>query len=122
MTNYYKSIGFYDIKINSKFAKINQSDNADLFFSIEEGNRYTIGKISTNLDSVFDKDIFFPLNKTYNKYIGDYYSPFKIKKILDELDRIISNNNLQFVEHNVQEEIGDKNVNIIINVFEGEKN
>ena len=58
LTNYYKSIGFYDIKINSKFAKINQSDNADLFFSIEEGNRYTIGKISTNLDSVFDKDIF----------------------------------------------------------------
>ncbi len=121
LTNYYKSIGFYDIKINSKFAKINQSDNADLFFSIEEGNRYTIGKISTNLDSVFDKDIFFPLNKTYNKYIGDYYSPFKIKKILDELDRVISNNNLQFVEHNVQEEIGDKNINIIINVFEGEK-
>ena len=121
LTNYYKSIGFYDIKINSKFAKIIQSDNADLFFSIEEGDRYTIGKISTNLDSVFDKDIFFPLNKTYNKYIGDYYSPFKIKKILDELDRIISNNNLQFVEHNVQEEIGDKNVNIIINVFEGEK-
>ena len=59
LTNYYKSIGFYDIKINSKFAKINQSDNADLFFSIEEGERYTIGKISTNVDSVFDKDIFF---------------------------------------------------------------
>ena len=35
---------------------------------------------------VFDKKLFFPLNKSYKKLSGDYYSPFKIKKILEEVD------------------------------------
>ena len=29
--------------------------------------------------------------------------PFKIRKLLEKLDELIDNNNLQFVEHNVQE-------------------
>ena len=82
--------------------------------------RYTINKISTNVDSVFDKKIIFSLNKTYKKYIGEYYSPFKIKKILEDLDRIISNNNLQFVEHNVQEKLKMIIFNIIL-IFLKEK-
>ena len=54
--------------------------------------------------------------------MGEYYSPFKIKKLLDEMDEIIEENNLQFVEHNVQEIIEDESINIVLNVFEGKKN
>ena len=122
MTNYYKSSGFYDAKVSSKLAKINEAGNAEIIYSIDEGERYIVKKISTNIDIVFDKKIFFPLNKTFEKYIGDYYSPFKVKKILENLDEIIETNNLQFVEHNVEEQIGDKSINIILNVYEGEKN
>tara|TARA_B100001057_G_scaffold296224_1_gene296359 strand:- start:2624 stop:4858 length:2235 start_codon:yes stop_codon:yes gene_type:complete len=121
LSNYYKSLGFYDIKINSNFAKIINSQEAELIYSIDEGNRYLIGKISTNLDTVFDKKIFFPLKKTYNKFAGEYYSPFKIKEILEEIDEIIANNNLQFVEHNVEEEIKKDSIDIVFNIFEGKK-
>ena len=44
-----------------------------------------------------------------------------MKKLLDELDRLIDENNLQFVEHNVQEEKVEESINITFNVFEGEK-
>ena len=121
LTNYYKSIGFYDAKINSNLAKIINSKEAELIYSIDEGKRYFIGKISTNVDTVFDKKIFFPLNKTYKKFAGQFYSPFKVKDILDEIDELIANNNLQFVEHNVQEQIEGDSINIIFNIFEGEK-
>ena len=94
LINYYKSIGFYDIKINSNIAEIKKDGNADLIYTIQEGNRYTINKISTNVDSVFDKKLFFPLNESYQKYIGTFYSPFKIKKLLEELDELIVKNNL----------------------------
>ena len=83
MSNYYKSSGFYDVKINSKFAQVDNIEGANLTYSIEEGKRYTISKIATNVDQVFDKELFFPLNKSYKKYIGEYYSPFKIKKLID---------------------------------------
>ena len=122
LINYYKSVGFYDIEITSNIAQINKLGNADLVYTIEEGTRYTIKKISTKVDEVFDKQIFFPLNKTFKKYVGEYYSPFKIKKLLDEMDEIIEENNLQFVEHNVQEIIEDESINIVLNVFEGKKN
>lgn len=122
ITNYYKSSGFYDAKVSSKLAKINERGNAEIIYSIDEGQRYTVDKISTNIDGVFDKKIFLPLNKVFKKYVGDYYSPFKVKKILDNLDEIIESNNLQFVEHNVEEKIRDKTINIVLNIYEGEKN
>ncbi len=121
LTNYYRSIGFYDIKINSNLAKIINEQQAELIYSINEGERFRIGKISTNVDEVFDKKIFFPLKKTYNKFSGDYYSPFKVKEILEDIDDLIANNNLQFVEHNVQEKIVGGSIDIIFNIFEGEK-
>tara|TARA_B100001093_G_scaffold388747_1_gene374886 strand:- start:3111 stop:5339 length:2229 start_codon:yes stop_codon:yes gene_type:complete len=121
LTNYYKSVGFYDVKINSNFAQIDETGGIKLVYSIDEGIRFTINKISMNIDKVFDKEIFFPLNKVFKKYIGDYYSPFYVKRILEELDETIDNNNLQFVEHNVQEIIELNKINIVLNIFEGEK-
>ena len=122
LTNYYKSLGYYFVKVNSNLAQLRKSGNVDLIYSIEEGNRYTINKISTNIDKVFDKDLFFPLNKTYKKFIGDYYSPFTVKELLEDLDELIDNNNLQFVEHNVKETIVGDGINIVFNIFEGQKN
>ena len=122
LKNYYKSLGYYDVDISSNSAEMNRSGNIDLIYSIEAGKRYIINKISTNADSTFDTELFLPLNKIFKKHIGEYYSPFKIKKILDELDGIIEINNLQFVEHNVQETIQqDGTISVVLNVFEGEK-
>ena len=121
LLNYYKSIGYYDIKITSNIAQINPSGNADLVYSIQEGNRYTINKISTNVDDVFDKKLFFPLNDSFKEFIGKYYSPFKIKKLLQEIDLLIESNNLQFVEHNVQEIIENDSIKIVFNIFEVKK-
>ncbi len=121
LTNYYKSLGYYNVKINSNYAEITKGGKINLTYSIDAGSRYTINKISTNVDDVFDKNLFFPLNDIYKKYIGDYYSPFKIKKMLEELDDIIDDNNLQFVEHNVQESVEKDSINIVFNVFEGNK-
>ena len=90
LTNYYRSNGFYDVEINSKTAKVNETGDAEITYSINEGNRYIINKIVTNVDSVFDKEIFFPLDNVYRDFIGEYYSPFKVKKLLDEIDELIA--------------------------------
>ncbi len=121
LKNYYKSIGYYDIKISSSSAEMDEAGNIEITYSIDAGNRYIIKKIITNADTVFDKDIFFELNKSYKKIIGSYYSPFKIKNLLEELDNLIEENNLQFVEHNVEEIIEDNSIVIKFNIIEGEK-
>ena len=121
LKNYYKSIGFYDVEVSSNLAELNEDKNMDLIYSINAGNRYRISKISTNLDQTFDKELFKSLNKKYNEFIGEYYSPFKVKQLLEEIDKLIEKNSLQFVEHTVEEIIENDSISIKFNIFEGEK-
>ncbi len=121
LKNYYKSIGYYDIKISSSSAELDDAGNIEITYSIDSGKRYIIKKIITNADSVFDKDIFFDLNNSYKEVIGTYYSPFKIKKLLENLDDLIEKNNLQFVEHNVEEIVENDSIIVKFNISEGEK-
>ena len=122
LTNYYKSLGYYDVKITSNSAELTSDDNINLVYSIDAGTRYLIDKISTNLDPTFDKNLFSDLEKSYSKLTGDYYSPFKIKNILEDIDDLIDKNNLQFIEHSVEEEIKEDTIALKFNIFEGEKN
>ena len=121
LISYYKNLGYYDVKVTSSSAEIQDSENINLYYSIEAGKRYIFAKIETVLDSTFDKEIFFPLREKYNDLVGTYYSPFKIKKILEEIDIIIENKNLQFVEHSVQETIEGDKINLAFNIKEGKK-
>ena len=121
LQNYYKSNGYYDDEVTSNSAELAKDGNIHLIYSIEAGTRYFIKKITTNVDPVFDKNIFYPLNKEYKKVVGSYYSPFKIKDLLEEIDVLIALNNLQFVEHNVEESIQGDSINVKINIVEGDK-
>ena len=121
LSNYYKSIGYYDVQIDSASAKIIDTYNIDITYTIDAGQRFIIDKITTDLDPVFDKELFYPLNKIYKKSTGEYYSPFKITKMLDEIDILIDKNNLQFVEHQVREVINNDKISLVFEIFEGEK-
>jgi outer membrane protein insertion porin family len=121
LINYYKSVGYYDVQILSTNAELSQENSTSLTYTINAGTRYKINKISTNVSRVLDKKIFIPLQENYTKIIGKYYSPFKVKKLLDDLDLLIVNNDLQFIEHSVNEIIEGDSIEIKINVFEGKK-
>ena len=123
LRNYYKSIGYYDVEINSNSATINDDGNVDLTYTINAGKRYKISKISLDVGPVYEKSIFTPLDKEFKKYIGSYYSPFSIKELLDSLDELIEDQNLQFTSHNVEELIdgSSDNIEIKFNIFETEK-
>ena len=98
-----------------------KSGDVNLVYSIDAGTRYIIRKINTNLDPTFDNKLFIELNKQYGKFIGEYYSPFKVQKLLESIDELIEKNNLQFVEHNVKEIVDEDSITIEFNIFEGEK-
>lgn len=121
LTNYYKSIGYYDVKIISSNAEINEKNETELTYSISSGNRFRISKISTNVQDVLNKDLFKPMEKNYKKVVGNYYSPFSVKKLLDSLDLLIDKNDLQFVEHSINEIINEGEIEVVINIFEGDK-
>ena len=120
LINYYKSVGYYDVQVLSSNAEINKNVTT-LTYTINAGSRYRITKISTNVSDILDKNLFLPLQKKFTKVIGKYYSPFTVKKLLDDLDMLILNNDLQFIEHNVNEILEAGTIELQINIFEGKK-
>ena len=63
---------------------------------------------------------FSSLNKSYQELAENTIHLLKLK-ILDEIDNLIEENNLQFVEHQVLEEIKDDKISLVFNIFEGKK-
>ena len=121
LKNYYLSKGYYDVKILSSNLFVKEKEGIELTFSIDAGKRYRIKRISTNIDPVFDKSIFKPLEGDFRKIAGSYYSPFKITKILEKIDDLIDDNELQFVNHSVSESIEGDFIDLEFKVFEGRK-
>ena len=121
LVNYYKSLGYYDVQVLSKNAEIKKNNSTELTYTINSGKRFKISKITTNINPVIEKSFFYPLQKVYEDYVNKYYSPFKVKKILDEVDLLIASNDLQFIEHSVNEIIDNENIEIKINIYEGKK-
>ena len=121
LTSYYKSLGYYDVQVLSSNAEISKTNLTNLTYTINAGNRFRVNKISTNISDVLDDKLFLPLQSYFKKNIGKYYSPFSVKKLLDELDLLIANNDLQFIEHSVNEILEGETIEIEINIFEGEK-
>ena len=121
LSNYYKSLGFYDVEILSSNAEINKNNQTELTYSINAGRRFTITKISTNVNPSLDKKSFVPLRKNFKKIVGKYYSPFLVKNLLEDLDQLIADNGLQFIEHSVSEILEDNSIELKINIYEGSK-
>ena len=121
LINYYKSLGYYDVQVLSDKAEISKDNFTTLTYTINAGNRYRINKISTNVSDVLNKKIFSSLEKNFTEVIGKYYSPFIVTKLLNNLDDLIAKNDLQFIEHSVNEILEGESIEIKINVFEGKK-
>ena len=121
LTNYYKSIGYYDVAILSNNAEINKNNETELTYTINAGKRFTITKISTDVNPSLNKLNFIPLNKNFKKVVGKYYSPFLVKTLLEDLDQLINDNDLQFVEHSVSEILEGDSIEVKINIYEGSK-
>ena len=121
LINYYKSLGYYDVQVLSSNAEISKENQTNLTYTINAGVRYRVMKITTDVSSVLDKKLFTPLQDSFRKTIGKYYSPFRVKKLLDELDLLIASNDLQFIEHSVSEVLEGDSIEIKINIFEGKK-
>ena len=121
LKNYFLSLGYYNVEVLSSSVELKNESNVELTFSVNAGQRFRIKKLSTDITPVFDKTIFKNLSSEFGKFAGKYYSPFKIKKILNKIDQIIDNNELQFVQHSVSETLDKDGIDIVFNIFEGRK-
>ena len=121
LRNFYLNRGFYDVKINSSFAKLVNETEFELIYNIVPNDRFFFDKISLDLPIDFDQSNFKSLNKLFKKLNGKRYSLFIIEDILDEIDKIILDEEYKTLKTEVDENVIDNKINLTFSVTEGKK-
>ena len=121
LKNFYKNNGYYNVEINSSFAKLIDDNNFELIFNINAGPKVFFGDLKLKLPSDFDDNNFNSINKLFEKTKGKPYSINIIDTILDEIDLITTLEQYKFIKATVEEEIIENLINLEFAVEESEK-
>ncbi len=121
LKNFYLNRGYYNVKINSSFAKMIDDTEFELIYNIVPNNRYLFNKISLNLPIDLDKENFVDLENLFKKLNGQKYSLFVIEKILDKIEEIILDEEFKTLETKIDENVYDNKIDLTFNVSEGKR-
>ena len=121
LNNFYKNKGFYNVVIESSFASYLGNDEFEILYNISSGKKYYFNEFNLNLPIDYEADNFNELNNIFRDLKGEKYSLNSIDKILKEIDKIVLNEQFEFLKSSVQEEIKDNLINLTFDIGESEK-
>jgi len=121
LKNFYINNGYYNVDINTSFAKLLSDYEFELIFNIDAKDKIYFGDLSLNLPADFDEKNFERINKLFKKIKNKPYSINSINKILDEIDLITANEQYQFINASVDEELVNNKINLSFKINEAEK-
>ena len=121
LKNFYLNKGFYNVKINSSFAKLNDEDNFELIFSINANNKYFFNDLTLNLPLDYDKNNYSEVTNLFAKLKNKPYSISRIEKIINTIDKISITEQFESTKSTVKENIIDNKINIEFNVEDAER-
>ena len=112
LKNYYLSKGYYDVSINTSFAKLINKNDFELVFNIQANEKYYFNDLKITLPIDFDKDNFLEIRSLFKNLKGEPYSIKQVENILEEIDKITLLEQFESIKATVQEDIIDNNINL----------
>ena len=116
LKNYYLNNGYYNVKINTSFAKLVDDKTFELIFNIDAGEKIYFNDFSYNLPIEFDESNFLTLNKTFTELKDKPYSLFSVQKILDKINEITLIEQYQSINAKIKEKVEGNKINITFNI------
>ena len=121
LKNYFLNNGYYNVSINSSFAKLINNNEFELIFNINANNKFFFGDLNLDLPLDFDEKNFENINNLFKKIKSQPYSINSISKILEEIDDVSALRQYQFIKATVKENIVSDKINLTFKVSETEK-
>jgi outer membrane protein insertion porin family len=121
LNNFYKNKGFFNVVIESSFANYLGNDEFEIIYNISSGNKFYFNEFNLNLPLDYDRANFQQLDNIFEKLKGENYSLNSIDKILKEIDKIVLNEQFEFLKSTVNESIEDNLINLTFDIDESEK-
>ena len=120
LKNFYLNKGFYNVKINTSFAKLIDKNEFELIFNITPNQKIYFGDMNFILPNDFDENNYKDLNKLLVDLKGEPYSINSVDKILNEIDLITTNEEFKSSNAFAQQNIVSDKLNIDFVIEEGE--
>ena len=121
LNNFYLNKGYYDVKINSSFAKLIDDKKFELIFNIDANKKFFFNNLNIILPNDFDKKNYTKLNDLFKNIKGKPYSINSVEKILDQIDSITLDDEFKTIKATVKENIVDDKLNIDFIIEESER-
>ena len=121
LNNFFKNRGFFNVKIGSSFANYLGNNKFEIIYNISSGEKFYFNEFNVNLPVDYEQSNFDQLNKTFDRFKGKAYSLNAIDKVLKEIDKIVLNEQFEFLKSTVKEQIEDNLINLTFEIGESEK-
>ena len=121
LKNFYLNNGYYNVLINSSFARLIDNDEFELIYNISANEKVFFGDLSLILPTDYNNQNFKNIEILFNDLKNTKYSINKIDKILEEIDEVVLDEQYESVEALVEEELVNNQLNLKFVVNETEK-
>jgi len=121
LNNFYKNKGFFNVIIESSFANYLGNDEFEMIYNISSGKKFYFNEFNINIPIDYERANFQQLDKIFRELKGENYSLNSIDKILKEIDKIVLNEQFEFLKSTVKESIEDNLINLTFDIGESEK-
>ena len=121
LKSFYLNRGFYNIKINTSFAKLINDDEFEIIFNIETGKKINFNELKIVLPDNFTRSNYQNLEVLFEKLKGEKYSINSVEKILKEIDKITIQEEFKSSKAFVKEDLVNDKLNIDFIIEESTK-
>ena len=112
LKNFYLNQGFYNVKINTSFAKLINDDDFEVIFNIDSGNKIYFNELKIVFPDNFTKENYDNLKNLFKNLKGKKYSINSVEKILREIDKITIQEEFKSSRAFVKEQLINDKLNI----------
>ena len=121
LKNFYLNKGFYNVKINSSFAKLLNDEEFELIYNIDAKEKIFFNKLKLELPEDFDKNNFILLNSLFDDIAGTPYSINKIEDIIEKIENLALDEQFEAVEVLIDENLFSNKLDLTFKITNVEK-
>ena len=121
LKNFYLNKGYYDVVINSSFAKLIDVDEFEIVYNINANEKFYFNNLLLNLPADYDNENFEKINNLFQDLKGETYSINSVRDIIEEIELVVLNEQFEATKTIVAEEFEKNQINLTFSIEETER-
>ena len=121
LKNFYLNKGYYNVVVNSSFAKMTDDQSFELIFNIDANSKIFFGELKVDIPNDFAKTNYQEVENFFKDLENEPYSINRIEDIVEKIELITINEQYESIKATIDEKIVSNKININFKIEETEK-